>query len=42
MSLLVDMMNNTLDEGYAERAARGSGAPVSHRWTRWTATCRTS
>ena len=37
MSLLVDMMNNTLDEGYAERARRGSGAPGSHRWTRWTA-----
>lgn len=39
MSLLVDMMNNTLDEGYAERAARKAGSPppprasAPHRWT---------
>jgi len=40
MSLLVDMMNNTLDEGYAERAARRAEgpapaprAPGRHRWT---------
>lgn len=40
MSLLVDMMNNTLDEGYAERAARGPGGPTPPRVTtphRWTA-----
>ena len=34
MSLLVDTMNNTLDEGYAERAARGA---TSSSWSRWTA-----
>ncbi len=28
MSLLVDMMSNTLDEGYAERAARKAAAPA--------------
>lgn len=39
MSLLVDMMNNTLDEGYAERAARRTDSPTPprtstpHRWT---------
>lgn len=31
MSLLVDMMNNTLDEGYAERAARPAGAAPERR-----------
>jgi uncharacterized protein YlxW (UPF0749 family) len=29
MSLLVDMMTNTLDEGYAERATHKAGAPAS-------------
>jgi uncharacterized protein YlxW (UPF0749 family) len=33
MSLLVDMMTNTLDEGYAERAARGPAPSGGHRWT---------
>jgi uncharacterized protein YlxW (UPF0749 family) len=39
MSLLVDMMNNTLDEGYAERATRKADGPppprasAPHRWT---------